>query len=52
MSVIVSLQDIVNAVDLPNPKWESLLDQWYAYRQSSFEQIAPVWLESHGIAYE
>jgi hypothetical protein len=30
----------------------SLLEQWYAYRQSSFEQIARDWLESNRIAYK
>lgn len=30
----------------------SLLDQWYAYRQSSFEQIARDWLESNRLAYK
>ena len=29
-----------------------LLDQWYAYRQSSFEQIARDWLDSNRIAYK
>ena len=29
-----------------------LLDQWYAFRQSSFEQIARDWLESHRISYK
>ena len=26
MSVVVSLQDIVSAMDMPNPEWESFLD--------------------------
>ena len=30
----------------------SLLEQWYAYRQSGFEQIARDWLESNRIAYK
>jgi len=29
-----------------------LLDQWYAYRQSSFEQIARDWLESNRIPFK
>ena len=29
-----------------------MADDWYAYRQRAFEEIAVAWLAENGIAYE